>query len=79
MPESQRTLETGNGRPGCDVKRSTEFGACLVEMAEMSIGDDFEQHRCDDARLLVQGAVGPFDRLFEASRVEMSECNINGV
>ena len=45
----------------------------------MSIGDGFDPHRRNQARLVVQGAVGPFDRLFEAPRVEMSECNINGV
>ena len=39
----------------------------------MSIGDDLEPHRRDIARLVVQGAVGPFDRLFEASRREMSQ------
>ena len=44
-----------------------------------AIGDDFDPHRCDDARLVVQGAVGPFDRLFEAPRGEMSESDINGV
>jgi hypothetical protein len=38
----------------------------------MSIRDDFEQHRYHHARLVVQGAVGPFDSLLEASRVEMT-------
>ena len=45
----------------------------------MGIGGDFDPHRCDRARLVVQGAVGPFDRLFEASRDEMSGSGINGV
>ena len=51
---------------------ATQFGACLVKAAEMGIGGDFDPHRCDIARLVVQGAVGPFDCLFEASRGEMS-------
>ena len=45
----------------------------LVEPVEMGIGGDFDPHRRDIARLVVQGAVGPFDREFEASRGEMSE------
>ena len=45
----------------------------------MSIGGDLDPHRSDRARLVVQGAVGPFDRLFEASRGEMSDADISGV
>ena len=41
--------------------------------------DDFHPHRCDRARLVVQGAVGPFDRLFEAPRGDMSASGIAGV
>ena len=45
----------------------------------MGIGDDFDPHRRDQARLVMQGAVGPFDRQFEALRDEMSGSNIRGV
>jgi len=45
----------------------------------MGISGDFGPHRCDHARLLVQRTVGPFDRLFEASRGEMGGSNIKGV
>src|SRR5215469_15859673 len=58
----------GDGQLGVDGKQSTKFGACLVEMAEMSVSGDFDQHRSGQARLVVQSAVGPFDRLFEAPR-----------
>ena len=44
----------------------------------MSIGGDFDPHRWDRAGLVVQGAVGPFDRLFEAPRGEMSDSDDNG-
>jgi len=71
--------EAGDGQVGVDGEHSTEFGARRVEMAEMGIGGDFDPHRCDTARLVVQGAVGPFDRLFEASRGEMSESDMNCV
>ena len=64
--------KASDGQLGVEGKHSTEFGARLVEMAEMGIGDDFDPHRRDDARLLVQSAVDPFDRLFEAPRGEMS-------
>ena len=57
----------GDGQLGVDAERSAKFGACRVEPAEMGIGDDFDPHRCDHTRSVVQGAVGPFDRLFEAS------------
>jgi hypothetical protein len=30
-------------------------------MGAKRIGGDFDQHRSDHARLVVQGAVGPFD------------------
>jgi len=63
----------GDRQAGIDRQRPAEFGASLVEPAEMSIGGDLDPHRCDQARLVVQGAVGPFDRLFETSRREMSE------
>jgi len=36
-------------------------------------------HRRDRARLFVQGAVGPFNRLFEEPRDEMSDSDIDGV
>jgi hypothetical protein len=39
----------------------------------MGIGDDLGPDRNDKARLFVQSAVGPFDRLLEASRSEMRE------
>ena len=45
----------------------------------MRMGSDFDPHRCDHARLAVQGAIGPFDRLFKAPRGEMSDSDINGV
>ena len=45
----------------------------------MSIGDGFDPHRRNQARLVVQGAVGPFDRLFEASRAEVGKCDVGGV
>jgi hypothetical protein len=60
---------TGDGQLGVDGKHSTKLGACLVEMAEMGIGGNFDPYRGDQARLVVQGAVGPFDRLFEASAI----------
>ena len=41
--------------------------------------DDLDPHRSDHSRLVVQGPVGPFDRLFEASRGEMSGSDISGV
>src|SRR6516162_9679858 len=65
--------KAGDGQFGLDGKHSTEFGARLVEMAEMRKRDDFDPHLRDVARLVVQGPVGPFDRLFEAPRNEMSE------
>jgi hypothetical protein len=71
--------KAGDGQLGVDGKHSTEFGACLVEPTEMGIGGDLDPHRSDRARLVVQGAVGPFDRLFEAPRGEMSDSHINGV
>jgi hypothetical protein len=71
--------KAGDGQLGVDGEHSTEFGARHVEMAEMRQRDDFDPHRCDDARLVVQGAVGPFDRLFEASRDEMSGSDSSGV
>jgi len=64
---------------GVDGKHSTEFGARLVEVAEMRKRDGFGPHRRDVARLVVQGVVGPFDRQFEALRDEMSGSNIRGV
>src|SRR5262249_53891439 len=69
----------GDGLLGVDGKHATKFGACLVEMAEMRQRDDFVPHRWDPARLVVQGAVGPFDRLFESSRNEMSGSDMNCV
>ena len=70
--------KAGDGQLGVDGKHSTKFGARLVETAEMGIGGDFDPHRWDQARLVVQGAIGPFDRLFEASRGEMSDSDISG-
>ena len=35
----------GDGQLGIDGKHSTKFGACLVEMPEMGIGDDFNPYR----------------------------------
>jgi hypothetical protein len=64
---------------GSMAKHPAEFGARLVEMAEVRQGNGFDPHRCDLARLVVQGAVDPFDRQFEASRGGMSERDINGV
>ena len=63
----------GDGELGVDGKHSTKFGACLGEPTEMGMGGDFEPHRQDQARLVVQGTVGPFDRLFETSRDEMDD------
>src|SRR6516225_11051794 len=71
--------KSGDGQLGVVGKHSTEFGACLVTAADMGIGGDLDPHRCERARLVVQGAVRPFDRLFEASRGEMSGRNIRGV
>src|SRR6516165_1381155 len=71
--------KAGDGQLGVYGKQSTEFGARRVEPAEMGIGGDFDPHRCDYARLVVQGAVGPFDRLFEAPRNEMSDRSTKGV
>ena len=70
--------KAGDGLLRVDGKHSIEFGACLVKPAEMRQRGDFDPHRCDQARLVVQGAVGPLDRLFEASRDEMSEREIAG-
>ena len=70
--------KAGDGKLGVDGKHATEFGACRVEPAEMRKRDDFDPHRCDRARLVVQGAVGPFDRLFEAPRGEMSDSGTIG-
>ena len=39
----------------------------------MRVGRDFVSPRGNIARLVLQGAIGPFDRLFEASREEMSD------
>ena len=36
--------DIGDGQLGIDGKHATEFGACLVEMAEMSIGGDLDPH-----------------------------------
>jgi hypothetical protein len=47
-----------------------KLGASLVEPAEMRQRDDFHPHRYDRTRLVVQGAVGPFDRLFKVPRGE---------
>ena len=41
--------------------------------------DDFDPHRSDRVRLVVQGTVGPFGRLFKASRGEMRESDILGI
>src|SRR6516162_496440 len=71
--------KAGDGQFGLDGKRSTEFGARRVEPAEMRQRDDFGPHSRDRARLVMQGAVGPFDRLFEAPRDEMSDSDISGV
>jgi hypothetical protein len=65
----------GDGQLGVDGEHSAKFGARLVEPVEMDIGGDFGPHRCDQTRLLVQSRVGPIDRLFEASRREMTETN----
>src|SRR5215469_6048265 len=71
--------KASDGQLGVEGKHSTEFGARLVEMAEMRIGGDFYPHHRDHARLLVQGAVDPLDRLFEAPRGEMSGSDNTGV
>ena len=71
--------KAGDGQLGVDGKHATEFGACLVEPAEMRQRDDFGPHSHDRAGLVMQGAVGPFDRLFEAPRDEMSDSDISGV
>src|SRR6516164_6530008 len=68
--------KSGDGQLGVDGKHSTKLGACLVEMAEMGIGGDFDPDGWDHARLAVQGVVSPFDRLFEAPRGEMSGSDI---
>ena len=71
--------KAGDGQLGVDRKNSTEFGACLVEMAKMRQRDDFGPHSVDQARPVVQGAVGPFDHLFETSCGAMSDGDIKGV
>src|SRR6516165_119426 len=71
--------KAGDGQLWVDGKHATKFAARLLEPTEMSIGGDFDPHLCDQARLVVQGAVGPFDRLLEASRGEMSESDSSGV
>jgi len=38
----------------------------------MGFGDELDADRGYKARLIVQGAIGPFDRLFEAARDHMS-------
>ena len=45
--------KAGDRQLGVDGKHSTEFGACLVEPTEMSIGGDFDPHLCDQVRLVV--------------------------
>ena len=72
-------MQAGDGQLWVDGEHSAKFGPRLVEPAEIGIGGDFGPHRCDHARLLVQGTVGPFDRLFEASRGEMGGSDIKGV
>ena len=69
----------GDGQLGEDCKHSRKLGAGLIEPAEMRQRGDFDPHRGNHARLVVQGAVGPFDRLFEASRGEMSDSDITRV
>src|SRR5215468_4642767 len=71
--------KAGDAQLGVDGKQSTEFSVRRVEPAEMRQRDDFGPHSHDRARLLVQNAVDPFDRLFEAPRDEMSDSDINGV
>ena len=71
--------KAGDGQLGVDGKHAAKFGAHLIDMAEMRQRDDFGPHSHDRARLLMQGAVDPFDRLFEAPRDEMSDSDINGV
>ena len=68
----------GDGQLWVDRQHPGKFGTCLVEPAEMRERYDFDSHRRDMARLVVQGAVGPFDRLFEAPRGEMSDSDIRG-
>ena len=51
----------------------------IVEAAEMGIGDDLDADRGGKARLVVQCALGAFDRLLKASRREMSDRQANGV
>ncbi|HJU18276.1 MAG TPA: hypothetical protein VJ770_17625 [Stellaceae bacterium] len=41
-------------------------------ISQVGINGDPGPDRGEEARLIVQSAVGPFDRLFEASRDEMS-------
>src|SRR6516164_5909122 len=41
--------------------------------------DDFGPHSWERARPGMQGPVGPFDRLFETPRGEMSDSDINDV
>jgi hypothetical protein len=67
------STKAGDGQLRIDGKHATEFGACLVEPAEVRQCDDFDPHRSDQARMLVQGAVLPFDRLFKAPRGEVGD------
>ena len=69
----------GDGQLGINGKHATKLAARRVEPAEMRQRDDFGPHSHDRARLFMQGAVDPFDRLFEAPRYEMSDSDINGV
>ena len=52
--------EIGDGQLGVDGKHPAEFGACLVQPAEMRQGDGFDPHRWGQPRLVVQGAGPPF-------------------
>jgi hypothetical protein len=49
----------------------TEFRPRLVEPTEMGVGSCLDAHRRNETRLVVQGAISPFDRFIKASCVEV--------
>ncbi len=62
----------GDRQSGVERKQPPEIGARLIGSSQMGVGDDLDADSGDKARLVVRGAVGPFDHLFEASCDKMS-------
>src|SRR5437763_3428220 len=54
------------------------LGACVVEPSEIGQRDDFDLLWSEQTWIVVQRAVGPFDRGFEASRCQMSDSKAVG-